>query len=123
MTHEPGVTCTPCPITGCGWHLDIPPAHVVSEPQLVDGQVRFRTIDFHKVEAVLREHLNYHSVLEWLFEVQSQEKRIQILRTELQSIKENIVPSYVCSKGCGQSFYTETARDVHEENCNGGGDE
>jgi len=29
---------------------------------------------------------------------------------------------YVCRKGCGQEFYTATARDVHEGACNGGGE-
>lgn len=33
------------------------------------------------------------------------------------------VPSYQCRMGCGQTLLTETARDIHEENCNGGGDE
>lgn len=28
--------------------------------------------------------------------------------------------SYACSKGCGSTFLTQTARDVHEETCNGG---
>jgi hypothetical protein len=33
------------------------------------------------------------------------------------------VGSFSCRKGCGQPFLTETARDVHEETCNGGSDE
>lgn len=31
--------------------------------------------------------------------------------------------SYTCRMGCGQTFSHEVARDVHEENCNGGSDE
>lgn len=83
---EPGYTRHLCPVTPCGWYLDVPPAEV-DLSSLFGGVSSAALHQAEQVEQLLEHHLEGHSVIEWATALRAAQRKAEQAEAALHELR------------------------------------